>query len=145
MENPFNHVTYSKAERVVVEAGVYAAQFIGATPKEVEDKQTKEKKWKLILEFKLEDGVVLKEWVNISQSDKSTLVKLLKTMGGLTDAIREDKDALWGYIKSKQGQFFNLMVTEDNGYNHITAATPMKSIRMSKPSIDVEGDVEINI
>lgn len=144
--NPFNHVTYKKKERVVVDPGMYTAVLKAVTPKRVQDKKTGEKVWKLIFEFNLSDtGTELNEWFTISQHEKSNLVKLVKTMGGLTEEIRADKDAMWGLIKSKVGNFFTIMVTEDNGYNHITAATPQKSIKVTPKAVEVEDDIPFNV
>ena len=140
--NPFNNVTYTKKERVVVPAGVYSALLKSVTPKQVLDKTTGEKVWKLIFEFGIPDvNAEISEWFKISQHEKSNLVKMVKTMGGLTEDIRADKDAMWGLIKSKVGNFFTIMVTEDNGWNHVTAATPQKSVKVTPKAIEVDDDI----
>ena len=140
--NPFNSVTYKKRE--LVEAGMYVARLKEVKPKEVQDKQTGEKKHKLIFVFALSDtGGEVSQFFNVSQSENSHLVKFLKGFGGLTEAIRDDKDAFWGYIKSRIGNHYHIMVTQEGEYNNITGATPVKTAtaKVAPTSIEIEDDV----
>jgi hypothetical protein len=129
MDNPFSTSSSKRKEKKLIPAGIYPSTLTEVKVVQVTHKESGEKKPKLLFNFAIpEADAEVAAWFWPSLSDKSHLVQFLKVVGGddFTPEIQGSRDTMWNYIQSLQGEKYNLVVTNSNGYNNIASAVPVR-------------------
>lgn len=129
MDNPFSTSSKPRKEKKLIPAGIYASTLEEVKVVQVTHKETGEKRPKLLFNFSIpEADTEVGAWFWPSLSEKSHLVPFLRVIGGdsFTPEIQNSRDSMWEYVQSLQGEQFNVVVTNSNGYNNIASAVPVK-------------------
>lgn len=143
MDNPFS-TSKTRKEKKLIPAGIYPSTLTEVKVVQVKQKDSDEKKPKLLFNFAIaEHDTEVGAWFWPSLSDKSHLVQFLKVVGGddFTPEIQSSRDSMWDYVQSLQGENYNVVVTNSNGYNNIASAVPVKV----KPAPAAKASVAITV
>ena len=137
MENPFSNVTRNRKEKKLIDAGIYQGELIEVKSVQVTDKQTQEKKTKLVFTFAIpQEDTEISAWFNPSLSDMSSIVKFLKASCGsmFTADLQQSPQKMWEFVQSLVNRDFTLIVALNGSYNNIASAL----IAKQKPQVEAE-------
>jgi hypothetical protein len=141
MENPFNGMTRNRTERKVIDAGIYQGTLVTVKSIQVTDKKSNEKKTKIIFSYYIasEDAEVA-AFFNPSLADSSWIVKFLKAGFGsaFPAEAQSSGDKMWAFVQSLINKDYNLVVTQNNGYNNVQSAMPLKGTKPPAPQSSEE-------